>query len=233
MKTITRIAAVLALGIAGVADATPPLPPPPGSIAGQYQIQAGYALIEVQDIGESFFRIRCPDENWTSVGVLDGKNYVGVFRKKSASGFTVGRHLIDWTAGDHPIEGQFLGDANLGSSRKWNRIPPAKPHEPTNTGLPAFGEYVPVDILPEAITKVQPVFPDIPKGSTSVLDGTVIVQALMLENGTVGDTRIVKSLPGFDDAAMTAVRQWKFTPAVVKGKPVAVWVAVPIKFTKR
>ena len=228
MKTVTRVAAVLALGIAGVAEATPP---PPGSIAGQYQIQAGYALIEVEDIGESFFRIRCPDENWTSVGVFDGKNYVGVFRKKGASGFAIGRHLIDWTAGEHPLEGQIIGDTNMGSSRKWNRIPPAKPHEPGNTGRPAFGEYVPVAILPEAITKVPPVFPDIPKRSTSAFDGTVIVQALVLEDGTVGDTRIVKSLPGFDDAAMTAVRQWKFIPAVAKGKPVAVWVAVPVKFS--
>jgi len=220
------LTALAGLLIHGIASATPPIDT---SIVGQYQIQAGYAMIEVQDIGAPFYRISCPHENWTSVGVLDGRTYVGVFRKRSESGFVVGRHLIDWTPGDHPIESQFPRDGNIGDSRKWNRIPPAKPHEPTNTDRPALGEYVYVEELPEAITKAQPVYPD--EARRARVDGTVVIQTLVLSDGTVGDTRIVKSDSSLlDDAAVAAVRQWKFKPAVARGKPVAVWVAVPVRF---
>ena len=34
-----------------------------------------------------------------------------------------------------------------------------------------------------------------------------------------------------DAAALSAVRQWIFKPALSNNKPVAVWVAVPMKFT--
>ena len=60
-----------------------------------------------------------------------------------------------------------------------------------------------------------------------------MVQALVLRDGTVGDTRIVKSIPGLDEAAAAAVGQWRFKPALSKGQPVTVWVGVPIKFSLR
>lgn len=53
----------------------------------------------------------------------------------------------------------------------------------------------------------------------------------MIEDGTVSDTRITGSIPELDAAAAQAVRQWRFKPAQSKGQPVAVWVAVPIKFS--
>ena len=94
--------------------------------------------------------------------------------------------------------------------------------------LPAFGEYVHIEELPEAIVRVAPRYPDDwGKG----VEGTVMVQALVLRDGTVGATRIVKSIPMLDEAAAASVRQWRFKPAMAKGQPVAVWVAVPVKFT--
>ena len=58
----------------------------------------------------------------------------------------------------------------------------------------------------------------------------MIVQALVLEDGSVGDVRVVRSVPMLDEAAVVAVRQWRFKPAKSKGLPVAVWVAIPVKF---
>ncbi len=58
----------------------------------------------------------------------------------------------------------------------------------------------------------------------------MVVQALVLKDGTVGGTRVVKSIPLLDEVAVAAVRQWRFKPALSAGKPVAVWVAVPVKF---
>jgi len=43
--------------------------------------------------------------------------------------------------------------------------------------------------------------------------------------------RVVNSIPLLDEAAKTAVRQWVFKPALTGNEAVAVWVAVPVRFT--
>ncbi len=100
---------------------------------------------------------------------------------------------------------------------------------PTEEDLPKFGEYVYVEELPEAIHKEAPQYPDLAREAS--VDGTVMVQALVGKDGKVKDTRVVKSIPMLDAAAIAAVRQWVFKPALSNNKPVAVWVAVPVKFT--
>jgi len=100
---------------------------------------------------------------------------------------------------------------------------------PTEDEMPKFGEYVYVEELPEAITKVPPQYPDIAREAG--VDGTVLVQALVGKDGKVKDTKVVKSTPMLDSAAETAVKQWVFKPALSNNKPVAVWVAVPVKFS--
>src|SRR6266850_5009394 len=100
---------------------------------------------------------------------------------------------------------------------------------PPGDELPKFGEYVYVEELPEAITKAQPVYPDLAREAG--VDGTVLVQALVGKDGKVKDTRIVKSIAMLDGAAEAAVKQWVCKPALSNNKPVAVWVAVPVKFT--
>jgi protein TonB len=100
---------------------------------------------------------------------------------------------------------------------------------PSEEELPRFGEYVYVEELPEAITKVAPLYPDIAREAG--VDGQVMVQALVGKDGKVHDVRVVKSIPMLDQSAITAVRQWVFKPALSNNKPVAVWVAVPVKFS--
>lgn len=100
---------------------------------------------------------------------------------------------------------------------------------PDEDVLPKFGEYVYVEELPEAITKVPPAYPDIAREAN--VDGTVMVQALVGKDGKVKDTKVVKSIPMLDAAAVAAVKQWVFKPALSNNKPVAVWVAVPVRFS--
>ena len=98
------------------------------------------------------------------------------------------------------------------------------------TGLPRQGDYVYVQELPEAITRVAPDYPEAARAAR--IDGTVMVQALVGKDGAVQDVRVVKSIPELDGAAKACVRQWKFKPAKDDhGQPVTVWVGVPIKFT--
>jgi protein TonB len=89
---------------------------------------------------------------------------------------------------------------------------------PSEEELPKFGEYVYVEELPEVITRVSPVYPDLAREAG--VDGS-----------KVKDTKVTKSIPMLDAAAIAAVKQWVFKPALSNNKPVAVWVAVPVKFT--
>jgi len=102
---------------------------------------------------------------------------------------------------------------------------------PSDEDLPQFGQYVYVEELPEAITKVSPTYPDLAREAG--VDGVVLVQALVGKDGHVKDARIQpgKSIPMLDGAALAAVKQWVFKPALSNNKPVAVWVAVPVRFS--
>jgi len=100
---------------------------------------------------------------------------------------------------------------------------------PSEDEMPKFGDYVYVEELPEAVTRVPPVYPDLAREAG--VDGTVMVQALVGKDGKVKDVRVVKSIPMLDENAKSAVRQWVFKPALSNNKPVAVWVGVPVKFS--
>ncbi len=86
--------------------------------------------------------------------------------------------------------------------------------------------------IPIPIKKVRPEYSQFAKNAG--IEGEVIVRAEVFEEGNVGAVEIVKSLQsgpgGLDEAAILAVKQWKFIPAKNQGKPVAVWVTFPIKF---
>jgi protein TonB len=107
--------------------------------------------------------------------------------------------------------------------------PPKVVVAPPDQDVPKFGEYVYVEELPEALVKVPPAYPDAAREAH--VEGTVMIQALIGRDGMVKDTKVVKSVPGLDDAAASAVRQWQFKPAMAKGAPVATWVAIPVKFS--
>ena len=63
------------------------------------------------------------------------------------------------------------------------------------------------------------------------IGGTVIVYAKIGKNGDVINTKVVKPLNKFcDEAAEKAIKSVKWKPATQKGKPVTVWISVPIKF---
>lgn len=65
------------------------------------------------------------------------------------------------------------------------------------------------------------------------IQGVAEVEAVVLENGLVGEVRIHKSLDkvfGLDLEALAAARKWRFRPATVQGKPVAFKVIIQLEF---
>lgn len=68
------------------------------------------------------------------------------------------------------------------------------------------------------------------------VEGSVVVEAVVLETGEVGDVRVVRSLDaeyGLDEACVEAVKEWQFEPGTKGGTPVAVLVEVELSFTLR
>jgi TonB family protein len=96
--------------------------------------------------------------------------------------------------------------------------------------IPDPGEYVPTDRPAEPVSTVRADYPATARAAGT--EGTVIVQALVGADGAVHDTRILRSVPALNDAAVAAVRRWRFRPAQQGGAPVATWVSIPVSFRR-
>ena len=59
----------------------------------------------------------------------------------------------------------------------------------------------------------------------------MIIEATIDEQGNVTDTQLLRSIPLLDEAALVAVRQWKFSPTLLNGAPVSIVMTVTVNFT--
>lgn len=84
---------------------------------------------------------------------------------------------------------------------------------------------------PRKIRNVDPIYPALPLRSG--LGGTVVLECVIERDGRVGDVRVVKSHPLFDQAAREAIEQWRYQPTLLGGVPVRVVMTVTIHFQPR
>jgi TonB family protein len=66
------------------------------------------------------------------------------------------------------------------------------------------------EIVRRAKTKVQPAYPELARKMN--ITGTVKVQVVVAANGTVKDAKIVGGHPVLANAALDAIRKWRFEP---------------------
>ncbi len=87
-----------------------------------------------------------------------------------------------------------------------------------------------VDDPPQIIDYTKPRYPKV--AERNGLEGTVILRILVNELGLVIQTKItkIKGFQGFGAAALQAVKQWRFRPAMIKETPVPVWCTQEISF---
>src|SRR3954454_12193809 len=82
---------------------------------------------------------------------------------------------------------------------------------------------------PEIISSTRPVYTELARRAR--VSGTVIVEAIIDEQGDVVNPRVLKGQPlGLDQAAVDAVQTWKFKPARLEGKPVKVYYVPTVNF---
>jgi len=124
--------------------------------------------------------------------------------------YELGDELLPGEPGPPSPEGVPGGEADPGA---------AGPVEQT----PVFWKMKPVETRP-------PVYP--PRCLRMGIEGTVRVRVLVGENGRVQEVTVGKSSgeAALDEAAMEAVRYWRFEPAKRDGVPVRAWAIVPIEF---
>ena len=88
------------------------------------------------------------------------------------------------------------------------------------------------DVPPPKRTKfVSPVYP--PEAQAAGQRGIVILEIVVGVSGQVESVNVVRSVPPFDEAATSAVRQWAYEVTRVDGKAVPVRLTVPITFALR
>ncbi len=63
------------------------------------------------------------------------------------------------------------------------------------------------------------------------IQGTVVLEVTVKADGKIADVKVVRSLElSLDQSAVDAVRQWKFDPATVEGKPIPIRLNVEVSF---
>jgi len=79
------------------------------------------------------------------------------------------------------------------------------------------------------IHDVPPRYP--PVAGRARIEGTVVLQAVIGKDGTVHDVRVESGLPLLAQAAIEAVKQWRYKPYLLNGEAVEVDSRITINFT--
>ena len=82
---------------------------------------------------------------------------------------------------------------------------------------------------PRKVQHVPAIYPEIARNAR--VEGTVILEATIDERGVVTDARVLRSVPLLDNAALAALRQWRYTPTLLNGVPVRVLMTVTFRFS--
>ncbi|QRK09481.1 TonB family protein [Archangium violaceum] len=83
----------------------------------------------------------------------------------------------------------------------------------------------------ELASNVQPEFPQSARASGR--EGLVILKIIVTEDGRVGDISVMRGEEPFASSAIAAVRTWRYSPALLDGRPISVYRVVKIPFRLR
>ena len=115
------------------------------------------------------------------------------------------------------------------------------PAPPASNPAPALATETASDVVyrpgpgvspPRVLHQVKPNY--VAAAMEAKIQGGVVLEAVVLADGTVGDVRVTRALdPDLDKEAVKCVKQWQFTPGTRDGKPVPVQVEIELVFTLR
>jgi TonB family protein len=122
-------------------------------------------------------------------------------------------------------ERAFLENAGMPTGTPVKQPPDARLTGARIPDLKEKGKVTP----PVVLERVEPKYPE--EYRQLRISGVVIVETSISDTGTVGDVSVIKSIgPALDMAAVDAVRQWTFKPALAGDEPIPVLFNLTINF---
>jgi protein TonB len=107
-------------------------------------------------------------------------------------------------------------------------VPDASGNKPIEAALPSIEPVAVPELSERALLTDQP--PLVYPPSAAGKQGTVTLQVLIGRDGTVQDAKFLQGSLAFARAAIDGVRQWKFKPYTLNGRPVSVQTNLTLKF---
>ena len=131
------------------------------------------------------------------------------------------------------VEGGVVGGVAGGIVGGLVTAPPPPPPPPPPAPEPPKG---PVRIggnvqAPALLKRVEPDYPEI--ALVTKITGLVILEATVGEDGAVQSVRVLRSVKFLDQAAIDAVKQWRYSPLVLNGIPTPFVLSVTLNFSVR
>jgi len=160
-------------------------------------------------------RVMLPQGSGSIVNVSSAYGSVG------AAGASV------YVASKHAVEGLTKSAALevAGTGVRVNVVAPGT----TDTGM--LTRFTNTDESKTALVSTVPA--DAPEAIRAAAGVDALVCEIVIdETGRVRDAKIMKSVPMLDDVAITAVRQWRYAPTIVDGRPGPVRMTVTVPFSK-
>ena len=106
-------------------------------------------------------------------------------------------------------------------------LPPEEDHKPVGTIARDSGPGRQME-RPHLLKKILPVYPRLAK--TARIQGAVVLVATITESGTLEDVTVISGHPMLVEAALDAVRQWRYAPARIDGVAVRSSVDINVNF---
>jgi TonB family protein len=105
---------------------------------------------------------------------------------------------------------------------------PTTSEPPTTTSEPTSPVVLDSDRPPRQVKTINPQYSQ--EAFDKNIEGIVLVEILIDRRGRVVRARVLESIPLLDTAALDAVCQWRFEPAMKDGQPVATIANAPVGF---
>jgi protein TonB len=126
-------------------------------------------------------------------------------------------------AGGFGVAGGVAGGVLGGIISSGGPPPPPKPPTPTRITIGGNVQQA------KAIERTQPQYPAIAKAAH--VQGTVVLHAIIAKDGTVQQLQLMSGPPLLVNAAMEAVRSWRYQPTLLNGEPVEVDTTIQVVFS--
>lgn len=186
-----------------------------------------YKIVAEPAVADSEQRAFCSDEDGDIRAASDGKATTCL-----SSGEVVQKAIPD------PVPTVLTAPAATPSTASPTAVIPAeKPSSGVVGPAPAPGSKLPQRVrVSQGVTQkmkisdVAPIYPT--EAKQAGIQGLVVLGAVIGKDGTVQSLKVLNSpSPALSQAAMDAVKQWKYRPYVLNGTPIEVDTQITVNFT--